>query len=1127
MPAITYSGDAASKQVSGADKVIIDDQRHTLSFVHFNAQPPSGDHATWLRNLLKAGPETDFHLYKSETDKLGITHFRYRQMYKNTEVNNGVFYVHVKNGNIVSANGEFYSGISLGVQPSVSPAAAAATAKADLKAKRAAAENMLEQPELVVYRDSKMQYHLAWKTDAFSLEPLERYFYFIDAHSGKIAGKTSHLCAFDVQGSANTAYYGTKVITTDSISAGTYRLFESGRNIHTHAPNSVELLDTDNNWTNTANFDNFAYDAHWGIEMTHDFYLNTFGLNGQDGNGMLADVQVHDGLYVNAFWTGSYVAFGDGDAAQYYPLTSLDIVGHEYTHAVTEFSAGLIYSGESGALNESFSDIFGNTMRFLYAPANATWLVGDEIVIPNMGGTPFRNMSNPNQFACADTYGGLFFNNGDIVHYDSGIQNYWYYLLCMGGSGTNDIGNPFSVSGIGINDAIAITYRNLAVYLTPSSTFADARTYAEQSAEDLFGTCSNQLIQTANAWYAVGIGQPFTGSVVAGFVPTPAISCSAPANVSFVNTSYNGTSYFWDFGDGNNSSSASPTHTYMNAGTYNVSLIVTGTGNCIGADTIVINNAVTINNNPGPVPASCLPQTASYCCNYGISNVTFNTINWSSGPASDGYSDFTCADSTKMVAGNFYQLSVTTTGASSSGGDEAISVWIDYNNDGQFNMSNELVYSDNGVPSNVHTATIYTPVTATLNTRLRMRVMSDQVSSGIISACQSPQKGQVEDYMVYFIPNTLPPVANFTANMTTVPVGGTVNFNDLTQNAPTSWNWTFTAGFPSTSFAQNPVNVLYNTAGIYPVKLVAANSFGTDSVTQVFYINVVNSASMCQQQTLITNSGLIFDSGGQGGYYNDQETCSFLIDPCGTNLVLTFNSFDLETGYDFLTIFDGVNTSAPMIGSYTGAALPPTITSNSGTLFLRFVSDWSVTRPGFEATYTSTPSGNTPAASFSYTPSSPVATIPVQFTDQSLYSPTSWSWDFGDATYSTLQNPQHAYAAAGTYNVMLIATNCISSDTTYFTLTVQPVGIMENPVNQFSVFPNPFESGTTVQLGEMMDPSLTRIELCDITGRVVRTQTAQSKTVAIDRGTLNSGMYFLNVYYNGKPAGTQKVVIRE
>jgi Zn-dependent metalloprotease len=1123
-----YTGVEAAKLVPSADKIIVDDKRQTFSFVHFAIQPVSGDHPSFLKQILGTTTETSFQLYATEVDKLGWTNYRYYQLYKNVRVEGAVYYVHTKAGKIISVNGEYYSGISANVNSTISSSTAIVTAKTDLQSTRLADEKQLTAPYLVVFRDEQNKYRLCWKVDAFSLTPMKRFYYFIDANSGKIAGKLSRMCDTDVQGTALTGFNGTQTITTDSTAPGNYRLKETGRNIHTHAPNLVDFTDSDNIWTSTANLDHYANDAHWAVEMTHDLYLNSLGRNGQDGMGMLADVQVHDGMYVNAFWTGTYMAFGDGDGTQYFPLTSAEIVGHEYTHGVTEFSAGLIYAGESGALNESFSDIVGNTVRFLYSPSAASWMIGDQIVIPSMGGSPFRDMSNPNAFQCADTYGGLWFNNGDIVHYDSGIQNYWYYLLCTGGSGTNDIGNNFNVTGIGIPDAIQITYRNLAVYLTPNSTFADAANFAAQSADDLFGSCSNQLIQTANAWYAVGVGTPFSGVVTSAFSAIPAISCSAPANVSFVNNSWNGTTYQWDFGDGNNSTAANPTHTYLLPGTYNVTLITTGTGNCIGADTLVINGAVVVNNVPGPVAASCNPATTGYCCGYGITNVNVHTINWTSLDAIDSYSDFTCADSSLMVAGSSYPISISVNPNSPNGFPERVSVWIDYNSDGVFNNTNELVYSDQGSPNVVHTGIINTPTSATLNTRLRMRVISDASSNTITSGCFTPLRGQTEDYMVYFVANTLPPVANFTANMTTIPVGTSINFNDLTLNAPTSWTWSFAGGFPGTSFVQNPTGILYNTAGVYQAKLVASNAFGIDSLVQVTYINVVNSANICQNVAMTSNNGLLYDSGGPTGNYLDNENCSFLIDPCGTNLQLTFSQFDLELNYDYLSIYDGSSAAAPLIGSFTGNSVPPVINSTSGNLYLVFSSDWSVIYSGFAATWTSTPVGAPPAASFSYIPAAPTALLPVQFTDQSLNSPTAWFWNFGDLTTSTQQNPIHTYANPGTYTVTLIAMNCMSSDTTSFIITILPNGIEENYVSgDFSFYPNPFSSAATIQFSDEVVLSEIKIEIADLSGRILWQTLPQNHTIQFNRAGLSSGMYFINVYENGKLAGSRKIVLND
>jgi len=212
------------------------------------------------------------------------------------------------------------------------------------------------------------------------------------------------------------------------------------------------------------------------------------------------------------------MTYGDGDGVNFTPLVCLDVVGHEITHGVTQYSANLRYLGESGALNESFSDIFGNEVEFAKegVPGSGTgnWRMGEDITPSGLG---IRNMQNPNEFNDPDTYLGTYWvttGSGDAggVHTNSGVQNFWFYLLCEGGSGTNDHGNAYNVSAIGFTKAAAIAYRNLTVYLTPSSNYYAARVGAINSAIDLYGAGSPEVQAVMDAWDAVGVYAPVTPS---------------------------------------------------------------------------------------------------------------------------------------------------------------------------------------------------------------------------------------------------------------------------------------------------------------------------------------------------------------------------------------------------------------------------------------------------------------------------------------------------------------------------------------------------------------------------------------------------------------------------------------
>lgn len=492
--------------------------------------------AQFLNSFNKAYELNEHFSFKEkevQNDEINWKHYRMQQHYKNIPIDGADFIIHETNGIVESANGFIFKHMNLGIVPAISKELALELLLEEIDAQKYAWED--EQHEqmakkansqkpsyypsgelVIIEKDfdfNKNNFIMAYKFDVFSIEPLERYYYYVDAHTGDIINKLSRIHTNDTQGNAQTNYYGNVTITTDSFS-GIYRLREQGRGkgIETFTANNTEsyplfdCTDADNNWT--SNNTKTCCEAHWGSEQTYDYFLNEHNRNSYDNNGakLLSWVNFSTN-YANAFWNGTHMTYGDGNGGSIMPLTSIDIVGHEITHAVIERTAGLRYMNESGALNESFADIFGTAIEFKANPSGADWLVGEDAFKTRNG---IRNMQNPNSKGQPDTYkGNLWYDGlGDNggVHFNSGVQNYWFYLLSEGGTGTNDNGDNFNVTGIGMQKAAKITYRNLTVYLISGSEYADAREGAIKAATDLYGTNSNEVQQVKNAWCAVGVG---------------------------------------------------------------------------------------------------------------------------------------------------------------------------------------------------------------------------------------------------------------------------------------------------------------------------------------------------------------------------------------------------------------------------------------------------------------------------------------------------------------------------------------------------------------------------------------------------------------------------------------------
>ncbi|QHJ05887.1 GEVED domain-containing protein [Hymenobacter busanensis] len=362
------------------------------------------------------------------------------------------------------------------------------------------------------------------------------------------------------------------------------------------------------------------------------------------------------------------------------------------------------------------------------------------------------------------------------------------------------------------------------------------RVAADYSLTTLPGPCTtSQYSQTED--YAVTL-QASTAAPVAAFVGDQPLTCSGC--VQFTDQSQNApTSWLWNFGDNTTSTQQNPRHCYTTPGTYTVTLTAT---NAAGNNLSTRAGYITYNTQvPAPAAATCAAATVNYCCGYGITGFALGSLSNSSADGSVGYQDFTCTKRVSLIEGNSYTVSVQTGNTNA----QDTRVWLDLNNDGTF-TSNELLLTALNRTTNVF-ATLTIPGSALKNTPLRLRVISDFAGS-IVSPCGSVQFGQAEDYSVTVLPNTQPPIANFTSNYSST-CASTVQFTDQSQNAPTSWLWNF--GDNTTSTQQNPTHA-YTTSGVYTVTLTASNAFGQNISTKANYIAV---AVPCITYCASTSSG--------------------------------------------------------------------------------------------------------------------------------------------------------------------------------------------------------------------------------------------------------------------------------
>ncbi|MGW7101298.1 M4 family metallopeptidase [Streptomyces sp. NPDC054838] len=531
-------------------------------------------------------------------DADGTTHTTYERTYDGIPVLGGDLTVHAKGGVTKSVTKATNHEIKVAdTSPSVAPSAAESQAVSSANAAGAKQAKPSKNARKVIWAAEGAPV-LAFETVVGGLQddgtPSELHVV-TDAKTG---AKITQWQAIET-GTGNTMYSGQVTVGT-SQSGSNYTLTDAGRGGHkTYDLNGGSsgtgtlFTNTTDVWGNGAasNRATAGADAHYGAQLTWDYYKNVHGRNGLRNDGVAPYSRVHYGsAYVNAFWDdGCFcMTYGDG-TGNTHPLTSIDVAAHEMTHGLTSVTGNMTYSGEPGGLNEATSDIMAANVEF-YAnnPQDVgDYLVGEKIDI-NGDGTPLRYMDKPSKDGGSKDYWSSSLGGLD-VHYSSGPANHVFYLMSEG-SGAKVINgvsydSPTSdnlpVTAIGRDAAAKIWFRALTVgYFKSNTNYAAARTATLQAAADLYGQGSTTYNNVANAWAGINVGARITSGVSVTPIAnqTTQINTAVSLQVQATSTNAGALSYAatgLPAGLSINSSTGLISGTATTAGTSNVTVTVT------------------------------------------------------------------------------------------------------------------------------------------------------------------------------------------------------------------------------------------------------------------------------------------------------------------------------------------------------------------------------------------------------------------------------------------------------------------------------------------------------------------------------------------------------------------------
>ena len=894
-----------------------------------NMQTPEQRCFSFLENIKDdlhiTNPRQCFTITDSKNDTLGQQHIRLSQRYHGVKVYNADFYVHFA-GSKEIMNGKYsVIGALQNTKPKITKEQALQIAVDDLKSKTTITEftdaqkvflnYYAPQIDTVILDDKKSftKYSLAYHV---IIRPnfIDEWYYFVNAENGSIIKNYNNTKTDGPVTATSTDLNGVSRSINTYLEKGLYYMVDASEPMFnsTNKEGLIETLDaqnsTGNKYVDISSVNNTwsnptAVSAHYNAKQAYLYYKNTFGRNSVNGSGgtMVSFINVAnaDGSGLdNAFWSDKYMYYGNGNIAFTPTAGGLDVAAHEMTHGVTQNTANLEYLGESGAINESISDIFGAMVD------RSNWYIGEAITKTSfIASGRLRDMSNPHNGTTNGFAGWQPMHTNEMylgdedhggVHTNSGISNYAYYLFA---------------TAITKEKAEKIYYRALTTYLTKSSQFVDLRIAIEQSTKDLYGDNSNELAQAKKAFDAVGIyeDQPTSTSETYPANPGQDYLLIDNTDPSDANTLYRSTVTASTFSplsktvmlnracvvdNGSVAGFVAANHTI-----HSITLDPTNPVETVISSDAIWKNVAVSKDGKRMAAITNATDTAIFVYDF-ITNkwAKFRLYNpTTEGTSNKGgvlYADALEFDHTGeyLIYDAYNVIRSTSTDSISYWDIGLIKIWDNQQNtfgDGTIaklfsnlpdsvsvgdptfskNSPNIIAFdllkgnnifaiiglnletSDMGIIATNNT--IGNPSYAKLDNKIVYNSIDNtghqiintvNLNADMISSTATPVTIITDaKWPVYYATGTrvlgFAPKADFSASYLTGKAPLSTKFLDQSTNNPTAWEWTFASGTPQTSTDQNPV-VTYSAPGTYAVSLKVTNSFGNNTVTKSAFIVV-------------------------------------------------------------------------------------------------------------------------------------------------------------------------------------------------------------------------------------------------------------------------------------------------